>query len=67
MGETTDWRAMGVDAAHEDAEWHGDPCATIEEARARVGEWLRGLATTDDVEACAQGYLAGWQTTRRCA
>lgn len=58
------WRAMGVDAAHEDAEQHGDPCTTIDEARRRIGAWPRGTsATPDDVEAAAQGYLAGWQAT----
>lgn len=57
------WRAMGIDAAHEDAAQHGDPCATIEEARARIGAWLRGIATHAVIEAAAQGYLAGWQAT----
>jgi len=55
------WRDMGLDAAHEDIAQKGDSCATIEEARVRIGAWLRDSdATADDVEACAQGYLAGW-------
>lgn len=58
------WRDMGLDAAHEDIAQKGDSCATIEEARVRVGAWLRDSdATADDVEACAQGYLAGWSST----
>lgn len=60
MSET--WQSIGVEAAHEDAAQHGDPCTTIDEARVRVGTWLAGSdATPDDIEAASQGYLAGWQ------
>ena len=66
MSET--WRAVGIEAALEDAAQHGDPCATIDEARVRIGVWLRGTYASDaEVEACAQGYLAGWQAVRGAA
>ena len=60
------WRDMGIDAAHEDIAQKGDACATIEEARVRIGAWLRDTAATpEDIEACAQGYLAGWKESGR--
>ena len=66
MGET--WEQMGREAARDDAAQGGDPCATIDEARVRIGVWLRGTYASDaEVEACAQGYLAGWQATTKGA
>ena len=60
------WRSMGIDAAHEDIAQKGDACATIKEARERIGAWLRDSdATPEDIEACAQGYLAGWKDSGR--
>ena len=62
------WRDMGIDAAHEDIAQKGDACATIEEARVRIGAWLCDTAATpEDIEACAQGYLAGWASALRDA
>ncbi len=63
----SDWYASGVDAAHEDAAQKGDPCDTIDEAHLRVRAWLRGTdnVSGEDIEACAQGYLAGWAAALR--
>lgn len=59
----TDWRGVGVDAAHEDRRGRGEPCLAIEEARRRIGAWLRSSSegvTDAQVEAAARGYLDGW-------
>lgn len=60
------WYTLGIGGAHEDIALRGEPCLTIEEARRRNAAWLRDTAATaEDIEACAQGYLAGWAAALR--
>ena len=62
------WYTLGIGGAHEDIALRGEPCLTIEEARRRNAAWLRDTAATaEDIEACAQGYLAGWASALRDA
>ena len=56
-----DQRAFGHDCAHEDIRWQEEPCVSIEDARRRIASMYAGdNVSAEDVEACAQGYLAGW-------
>ena len=57
-----DQRAFGHDCAHEDIRAAVEPCVTIEDARRRIASMYAGdNVSEDDIEACAQGYLAGWK------
>lgn len=56
-----DQRAFGHDCAHEDIRGQMEPCVTIEDARRRIASMYAGdNVSAEDIEACAQGYLAGW-------
>ena len=56
-----DQRAFGHDCAHEDIRWQEEPCVSIEDARRRIASMYAGdNVSAEDIEACAQGYLAGW-------
>lgn len=56
-----DQRAFGHDCAHEDIRAKMEPCETIEDARRRIAAMYAGdNVSAEDIEACAQGYLAGW-------
>lgn len=57
----SDQRAFGHDCAHEDIRGQMEPCVSIEDARRRIASMYAGdNVTAEDIEACAQGYLAGW-------
>jgi hypothetical protein len=57
-----DQRAFGHDCAHEDIRAQMEPCTTIEDARRRIASMYAGDNVSDeDIEACAQGYFAGWK------
>lgn len=63
----TDWRKSGRDAAHEDATSEdAAPCTTLDDARVRCAAWLEDVEGVD-VEAAAEGYLAGWTAHLRDA
>lgn len=63
----TDWRKSGRDAAHEDATREdAAPCTTLDDARVRCAAWLEDVEGAD-VEAAAEGYLAGWAAHLRDA
>ena len=56
-----DQRAFGHDCAHEDVRAKMEPCVSIEDARRRIASMYAGdNVSAEDIEACAQGYLAGW-------
>ena len=56
-----DQRAFGHDCAHEDIRAQVEPCVTIEDARRRIASMYAGDdVSAEDIEACAQGYLAEW-------
>ncbi len=53
---------LGIDDAHEDIRAKMEPCETIEDARRRIASMYAGdNVSAEDIEACAQGYLAGWK------
>ena len=63
-----DQRAFGHDCAHEDIRAQMDPCVSIEDARRRIASMYAGdNVSAEDIEACAQGYLAGWASALRDA
>ena len=63
-----DQRAFGHDCAHEDIRAQMDPCVSIEDARRRIASMYAGdNVSAEDIEACAQGYLAGWASALRGA
>ena len=64
----SDQRAFGHDCAHEDIRGQMEPCVSIEDARRRIASMYAGdNVTAEDIEACAQGYLAGWASALRDA
>ena len=61
-----DQRAFGHDCAHEDVRAKMEPCVSIEDARRRIASMYSGdNVSAEDIEACAQGYLAGWASEMR--
>jgi hypothetical protein len=58
-----DQRAFGHDCAYEDIRGQMEPCVSIEDARRRIAWMYAGdNVSAEDIEACAQGYLAGWSS-----
>lgn len=65
---TNAWEKTGRDAAHEDIAGGAEPCTTLDEARRRIGQWLRSqtpAVAAADAEACAAAYLRAWEAHAR--
>ena len=65
---TDAWEKTGRDAADEDIAGGAEPCTTLDEARRRIGQWLRSqtpAVAAADAEACAAAYLRAWEAHAR--
>ena len=65
---TNAWEKTGRDAAHEDIAGGAEPCTTLDEARRRIGQWLRSqtpAVAAVDADVCAAAYLRAWEAHAR--